>query len=100
MSTLQLLQAIEISKVKVIKYFSPNNLSQYELKPDSTDFSLNGDVLLKSNTPLKKEQHQNCVAMFDDEKGNPHIYAYPKVRCVPGNIQHAVFNTTPLDASN
>jgi hypothetical protein len=86
----QLLDAIEKSKVKVIKYFTPEMLKKFELMPITSDFSFTGNIVTSQGVVLKKEGHENAVVMYDHIQGKECIYTHPKIRSIPGNINHTI----------
>ena len=67
------LEILKNANVKVIKYFSPENIKLYEINPSRTSFSKEGDILTQSGLSLRKGSYQNCVVMIDG-----HIYTHPK----------------------
>lgn len=63
-------------EIQMIKYFSKQNLKDFELSPETSDFSKPGTISTRNGTQLEKRGHQNCLVMLH----NGSIYAHPKVR--------------------
>ena len=63
-------------EIQMIKYFSKKNLKDFELIPETSDFSLPGAITTRNGNQLAKREHQNCLVMLH----NGNIYAHPKVR--------------------
>ena len=74
-------QLVALSGMKVIKYFSPENLAQHELDITHSSFQTGGNISSQSGSLLKKEGHQNCVVLHHGK-----IYIHPKIRSIPGDI--------------
>ncbi len=79
------LEILENAQVKVIKYFSPSNLTQCELNVVNSDFSTSGQIVTSNGLALTKHGHQNCVVMQNDQ-----IYIHPKVRSTLGGLASSV----------
>ena len=77
----QKLEILDNAKVKIIKYFPPENLENCILDLGRSDFSSTGDIFNSAGVKLAKHSHQNCVVM-----SNNHIYIHPKVRSVLGSV--------------
>lgn len=68
------------SEIQMIKYFSPDNLQQFNLSLKKSDFSTDGHIVTQNGSELRKKGHQNCLIMLHDGS----IYVHPKV---PANIE-------------
>ena len=76
-------QTPKANEIQLIKYFSPENLKQFNLSLKKSDFSKDGNIVTQNGSELKKEGHQNCLIMLH----NGSIYVHPKV---PANIKENV----------
>lgn len=96
----QLLSLLEQSKVRVIKYFSNENLKSLVLMPETTSFDYNAEIKTVNGINLVKGGHTNCVAMFQDKEGKISIHTHPKIVAIPGNLQNAVLGTSAEEKTN
>lgn len=79
------LNHIEKAQVRLMRYFSAENLKNYELNVKSTIESLSFEIINRGGTALCKDGEQNCVVLFGGR-----IYIHPKIRAIPGPLHHEV----------
>ncbi len=92
---LEKLNHLERAKVRLIRYFTPENVKNYELDIKSTSESLSSDIFNKGGTALCKDGEQNCVVLFDG-----HIYIHPKIRAFPGSVHQELIPTLTNDSES
>jgi len=90
LSRLEMLKIIKETEVKVVKYFSSENLKKLKLDVNKSHFNCDGNIVTVLGMPLEKDEVQNCVVMLNDTDSS--IYIHPKTRSVSGDIKNAVFS--------
>ncbi|HAT7071674.1 TPA: hypothetical protein JAN90_02590 [Legionella pneumophila] len=85
LGTLEKLNHIERAQVRLTRFFSSQNLKDYELDVKSTTESSLSQIINKGGTALCKDGEQNCVVLFEG-----HVYIHPKIRALPGRVYHEV----------
>ena len=76
------IKIITAAQLKIIAYFSQENLHKYELDVLSSSFAMEGNIVSRSGITLRKEGWQNCVVWHDNK-----IYIHPKVRATPADLE-------------
>lgn len=83
LETIEKLKHIDKANVRLTRYFSPENLKNYELDVKSTIENSFSEILNKGGTALCKDGQQNCVVLL-----NGHVYVHPKIRAMSGSLFH------------